>query len=144
MQKKNYKMHKKGVLPVEVIAVTILILLGNLLRAMKGDDPDKKKRANIVLNLLNRAKGDATFYTSNGALTMINTVSPALIWLGNFVKFQNSLINWTIGGDDEIHSGINAGESRVVIDAMRAFPGFSSYYRMKHIGEREQTAIRRK
>lgn len=125
---------KKNV--TELSVYLSLIGVGLLLSAIKdasSDDEEAKKRkyiANFLINQVNRLQDDIMFYFNPVSFETITRNSiPAATLIIDIAQFVDASHRFMLG-EDEIQSGYNAGQSRLLRESSQLFPLGTSFYRL--------------
>jgi len=113
---------RKVVMEVTALIDTYLLLL--LMSALMGDDDDenKKRIANILFNQGARLKTDMLLYVNPmEARSIVKDIIPAVMVIDDSIKWIKSIGKFLIG-EDELKSGVHAGESRLVNSSLQMIP----------------------
>lgn len=101
----------------------LYMLLENL---VAGDDDEERWVKNYSLNTLLRLIDDSMFfYNPNAFENITRSAIPAATLIGDVYKFGNAL-GLAVIGEDEIPTGVKAGQSRLAWRAAKLFPFSSS------------------
>lgn len=119
-------------------AVELVVLLGimSTLMMLGGDDDDEEDSMlrNLLVNQLMRVQTDITFYVDPAGFEALTKQSVPAMGLVTDV-YQTIEAAWKfLNGEDEIKSGVFAGDSRITREVMQLFPGTSQAYRIYSSG----------
>ena len=112
------------------ISITAFVLV---LKAMDDDDEEVAPQAviNFMLNQAFRLENDIAFFTSPIAFEAISrNAVPAFSLIMDSAKFLEASWGY-LKGEDEISTGINAGESRLKRASGKVVPFTNQYYKLR-------------
>jgi hypothetical protein len=117
------------------LQIALLILF---LKSLKDDEDDEnnKRLLNFGLNIARRVETDISFFGNAGALSRILQEPMAVLGLAKDVDKITEAAWLTLLGDDEIPTGIYAGDNRLMHHTMR-LPVLNAVRRQVGIMEQE-------
>lgn len=106
----------------ELFILTNLFLLTLMIKAGLEEDEDKKAFYTFLINQGTRMQTDISFYVDpNSFETLTKQSIPAMKLVTDIGQWIQA-INFLLRGEDEISSGVNAGESRMFRETLQLVP----------------------
>lgn len=112
--------------------INVYIAVAMLTMIAGGDDDDEKEVLNLLINQGLRLNTDLSFYYNPlEARNLAKDIVPAMALVGDTINWVDALGKLLIG-EDEIKSGVHAGDSRFTNMTMKLLPGSSKYYAVQN------------
>ena len=118
-----------------LLLITATIVLASLKHATEGeDDDDRSFLMNVMINELLRVQTDILFYSNPSAMeTLIKRPIPAMSLFSDGTQLVDA--TWKLMmGEDEIKSGVYAGDSRIMREVAQFLPGTTQAHKIYSSG----------
>lgn len=111
-------------------------LMGMMMLMKMGDDDDEKSfTGNLLMNQMLRLQTDMEFYVNPVAFeTLTKNSIPAMALVTDIGQWSKAVIGFTIG-EDEIVSGVNSGDSKLLRETSQMLPLGTQVYRVYNSGK---------
>lgn len=117
-----------------LLYITATIVLAGLKHLSDDDDKKNNFAFNVLMNELLRVQTDIAFYSNPSAMeTLINRPIPAMSLISDGGELIQAM-GKAMAGNDELKSGVYAGDSRLLREAAQFFPGTTQAHKLYSTG----------